>query len=329
MIRGREIRSAWRLTRPDQWTILTFQFLVPVMLLAPAARGGGCWFNPASGLVLLSAWMAWVVFLNGGTLAFNSAYDRDTGPVAYLANPPQPPSWLAAASLLFMLLGTALTWWTVGAAFTLGMGICVLLSVLYSHPRFRWKARPGLDLLVNMLGYGAGTTLAGLLAARAAYFGADNACAAGGWRFVSWPGLTGTIGEQFGSVLAGGPGWIVLGFGLLFGSFYPLTQLYQMDEDRQRGDKTLCTALGPRLSLILAVVLGLLASGALVSGLLQREAGWSMSLPIFGLILWLAHLADWLRREPGLSVAGREKGMYRALTLWALVDITLVLGWYL
>ncbi len=76
--------------------------MVPVMLTAPAARGGGCWFNPASGAVLAAAWFVWVVLLNGGTLAFNSAYDRDTGPVAYLPNPPQPPSWLAGASFGLM-----------------------------------------------------------------------------------------------------------------------------------------------------------------------------------------------------------------------------------
>ena len=39
-------------------------------------------------LPLAGAWLAWVVLLNGGTLAYNSAWDRDTGAVAYLRRPP-------------------------------------------------------------------------------------------------------------------------------------------------------------------------------------------------------------------------------------------------
>lgn len=318
------------LTRPDQWSILTFQFMVPVMLLAPAARGGGCWFNPASGAVLALSWLVWVVLLNGATLAFNSAYDKDTGPVAYLPDPPQPPAWLAVASGIMMVTGIFLSWLVVGTAFTLLVGTCVFLSILYSHPLVRLKARPGFDLIVNMLGYGAGTTLAGLLAAQAAYFGATgNACAAGGWRNVPWPALQGSLSQQLETAMSGGPGWFVLGFGLLFGSFYPLTQLYQVEEDRQRGDNTLSTRLGSKAALILAVVLGVLATVAFGLGLITKEAGWGLLLPAAALAAWLTHLLVWLAQLPRLDSAQQEKKMYRALTLWALVDVGLVAAWYL
>jgi 4-hydroxybenzoate polyprenyltransferase len=329
MTRLQQIKNAWRLTRPDQWSILTAQFLVSVMLTAPASRGGGCWFNPASAAVLAVAWLVWVVFLNGGTLAFNSAYDKDTGPVAYLADPPEPPSWLAPVALCFMLVGTILAWSVVGSAYALVVAFCVILSVLYSHPRSRLKAKPGLDLLVNMVGYGAGTTVAGLLAGQAAYFGADgNACAAGGWRFVAFPGLQGSAMQQFQASLAGGPGWIVLGFAMLFGSFYPLTQLYQVEEDLKRGDQTLCTKMGPRPALILAGILGIMAAVFFTLGLWSRGPGWSLVLPAAGLAAWTGHWGKWLAREPGLEALVREKKMYRALTLWAVVDATLVAAWY-
>jgi len=325
-----DIKDALRLTRPDQWPILTFQFMVPLMLIAPAARGGGCWFNPASGALLFSAWLIWVVFLNGGTLAFNSAYDRDTGPVAYLPNPPAPPRWLAKASLGVMLLGVLLAFFVVGTAFAAVVGFSVLMSVMYSHPAIRLKARPGLDLLVNMLGYGAGTTLAGLLAGQAAYFGASgNACAAGGWRFVSWPGLKGTLSQQILTAFQGGSGWLVLGFALLFGSLYPLTQIYQIAEDRLRSDRTLCTAMGVKPSLWLAIALALLAGVAMALGLWQRGTGWALILPAAGLAAWLWHLLTWLTQEPGLDIAIQEKKMYRALTLWAVMDACLVAAWYL
>ncbi len=330
MTRAQQIKDAWRLMRPDQWSILTIQFLVPVMLTAPAARGGGCWFNPASATVLGVSWFVWVVLLNGGTLAFNSAYDKDTGPVAYLANPPQPPPWLAAAATGFMMLGPILSWYIVGSSLALLVAICVILSLFYSHPLVRLKARPGLDLLVNMLGYGAGTTLAGFLAGHAAYFGASgNACVPGGWQSVAWPGLTESLSQQIQMALAGGRGWIVPGFGLLFGSFYPLTQLYQIQEDLQREDRTLSTCLGPRPALWLATALGVGAAAFFAKGLLVRGTHWALLLPAVAMILWVGHLLIWLAREPGLEPAAREKKMYRALTLWALVDATLVAAWYL
>ncbi len=79
--------------------------------------------------------------LNGGTLAFNSAYDRDTGPVAYLRNPPPPPAWLAAFGLAAMIGGALLGGLSSGSASALIALVCVLLSVLYSHPAVR--SRPG------------------------------------------------------------------------------------------------------------------------------------------------------------------------------------------
>ena len=283
--------AALRLTRPRQWPILTAQLAVGALLCRPQAAE-----VPAPALLPLAvAWLAWVVLLNGGTLAFNSAYDRDTGPVAYLPRPPQPPAGLAGWSLGLMLTGAVIGWIGVGPLFggiTLGS---VGLSVLYSHPVTRWKARPGLDLLVNMAGYGAGTTVAGLAAGRSA-----------GW--------TGDVG---------GP-WLVGGFALLFGSFYPLTQIYQLADDRARGDRTLATALGPRSALALSLLLGI---GAAV--LLLAEPGPAVSLPArlilaAALTAWLIHIGLWWQAAPGWSNARHERGMYNALVLWGLVDLALV-----
>lgn len=326
----RELRDAARLTRPDQWTILTLHFMIPVMMNAPAAQGGGCWLNPASGSVLLTGWFLWVVMLNGGTLAFNSAHDRDTGPVAYLADPPPPPPWLKMAAALFMSLGIPLAWLVVGSAMGLVVALCVGLSLLYSAPPVRLKSRPGFDLLVNMLGYGAGSTMAGFLVSRAAYFGNPGACAAGGWRTVSWPGLQGSWQSQMELATTGGGLGMVIGFGLLFGSLYPLTQMYQIRADRERGDRTLATALGPRPALILSLILAFGAAMAMGLGLLERGGfGWALALPGASLVAWFLHILLWLREEPRRDDARREKGMYRALTLWAVVDGTLLAAWYL
>ena len=330
-----DIRDAWRLTRPGQWPILTAQFFLAVMLVSPRAAGGGCWLNPTAVAVLGCAWLAWVVLLNGGTLAFNSAHDRDTGPVAYLPHPPQPPVWLGPVAVVFMAAGAGLGWVVVGHAFGLVLGGCVLLSVLYSHPAVRLKARPGWDLATNMIGYGAATTLAGILAGLAAYLGQDaGACAVSGTAGFTLPaeglpGFSGPLGDQFASALSGGKGWLVAGFGLLFGSFYPTTQIYQVEEDLARGDRTLVTALDTKRSLALAVVLGVLTGGSFFMAWMGRGMHGSVLLPMIGVAIWTAHLGRWWIQADSMETGDHEKGMYTALFLWAVVDVTLLAGWFL
>ncbi len=288
-------RGALALTRPRQWPILTAQLLVGVLLAQPDRAGLAALLQGGALAVLGAAWVAWVVLLNGGTLAYNSAWDRDTGPVAYLRRPPQPPPGLAHAAFAAMLAGALLGGLAVGPRFGAVTAACVMLSVLYSHPDPRLKARPGLDLLVNMVGYGAATTLAGLVAGRVA---------------------TGVEPGPHGA-------WLVGGFGLLFGSFYPLTQIYQTAADRARGDRTLVTALGVRPALVLALVLGAAAGAALVRTVPADRPTWPVAAACG---LWLLHLAWWLARAEHRDDRAHERGMYTALVLWAVVDAALVLA---
>ncbi len=293
------IKAALRLTRPRQWPILTAQLLVGVLLFfamldTPNSLVGLS--DKLTWLPLIYGWFIWVILLNGGTLAFNSAYDRDTGPVAYLNNPPTPPANLALIMLLAMVLGALAGWLLIGSAFGCTVGACLVLSVLYSHPLARWKAIPGLDLLVNILGYGAGTTLAGLL--------------------IGWAMFPANFPPESLFFMAG--------FGLLFGSLYPLTQIYQVQEDRLRGDRTLSSTLGIKPALAVSVILGFGALATLLAGIYQQE---DCPPPIFfmgGISLWLIHLIRWWLRTERMSNGQHEKGMYQALWLWAVVDITLL-----
>lgn len=332
-----DLLAAIRLMRPRQWPILSVQLAVGIVAagLLTTDRLTGvdattAWPILWSWPTLLAAWLAWVVLLNGGTLAFNSAYDRDTEPVAYLAAPPPPPRWLSGFALVWMAVGVVVGWARVAPAFGLLTAACVVLSLLYSHPVVRWKARPGFDLAVNMAGYGAGTTLAGLLAGMAAMTGA-NAGGASGLPAAAW--------------------WLVGGFALLFGSFYPLTQLYQLEEDRRRGDRTLATALGIDRSLRLALILGLAAAVCLLAVFAVLDpavapgsdrtapsrwssltASWSLpaAWPLaLALTAWLGNIAWWLSRWRRGSGTDHERGMYRALVLWAIVDLALLGSLYL
>ncbi len=294
--------------RPRQWPILTAQLAVG-LLAAPALLDTIVPHRappePAAAAtlqadVLLWAWLAWVLCLNGGTLAFNSAHDRDVDDVAYLRAPPPPPPRLAAFALLLMAAGLVPAL-LVSPRFAAVTAACVLLSVAYSHPATRWKGVPGLDLAVNAVGYGAGTTLAGLLAGRAAAGRPD-----------AWHD---------------GPGWLLTGgFALLFGSFYPMTQLYQIDADRARGDRTLATALGATRSLELALLLAVGAAVPLLAGADPRTV--PRLLLGLTLALWFLAAAAWRRRARRLAPHRHESRMYTALALWALIDAAILLGFY-
>lgn len=288
-----------RFLRPRQWPILTVQLAVGV-LCAPtlhAALTGDATDASLRPAVLALAWLAWVLCLNGGTLAFNSAFDRDVEDVAYLRAPPPPPRSLAAFSLALMIAGLAPAA-AVSPRFLLVVAACIPLSAAYSHPATRWKGIPGVDLAVNMVGYGGGTTVAGLVAGRAA-LGLPDA----------WPGPGGW--------------WLAAGFCLLFGSFYPLTQLYQLEADRDRGDRTLAAALGPERALDAALGLGAGAAFLLIRALRL----WSCPIAplLTAMAVWFLMLAVWRRDAARLSPAQHRGRMYLALAVWALVDAA-VLG---
>jgi 4-hydroxybenzoate polyprenyltransferase len=240
----------------------------------------------------------WVVCLNGGTLALNSAFDRDEGDIAYLRQPPRPPRGLAGFGLGIMLAGL------VGAfllprAYCLTYALCVALSVLYSVPPFRLKSVPGADWLINMWGFGSLTPYAG-------------------WAATGLP--LGAVGML-----------VLLAFCPLFAALYPLTQIYQFDEDARRGDRTLALSLGVKGSLLVALAATVLAF--LVFVLAGQRAGWGTeaSWRWFLLVLaasgWGIVLIPWLIQRDHMTARQHQRGMYRALFAWALTDVAVVLAW--
>src|SRR3954447_16676734 len=68
---------------------------------------------------------------------------------------------------------------------------------------------------------------------------------------------------------------VLLAFCPLFAALYPLTQLYQNEEDARRGDRTLALMLGIKRSLLLAVASAGLAFGLFVVA--AALSGWSSS----------------------------------------------------
>ncbi len=184
------------------------------------------------------------VFLYGGITAYNSYYDRDEGPVGGLQSPPPVIELLLPFSLLVQVVGFALAL-VVGFWFAFLYAGAMLLSVAYSHPWFRWKAKPLVSLVVVALGQGA-----------MGY--------AGGW-------LCGA--EPPHSLAAVDP---LLGLGVATVSavgLYPLTQIYQIEEDRERGDWTFAVVFGPDASFKFAAACIALA-GICIAPLVLRRFGW-------------------------------------------------------
>jgi lycopene elongase/hydratase (dihydrobisanhydrobacterioruberin-forming) len=281
-------------TRPTEWPIVAAHALIGYLLavgLQSAARGEQ--LGPAALGILL-----WVVFLNGGTLALNSAYDRDEGDIAYLRQPPPAPRHLAAFGLGLMLAGMVaaflLPW-----EYRLAYALCLLLSILYSVPPFRLKAVPGADWLINMWGFGTLTPYAG-------------------WAATDLP--VGPVGRL-----------ILLGFCPLFAALYPLTQIYQFEEDARRGDRTLARTLGARRSLVVALVAAAVAFVCFAAAALRAGWGWADAWrwALLGLAAaaWGLVLVPWLRQQWRMTVRQQQHGMYRALFAWALTDLAVVLAW--
>ncbi|MEO8479194.1 MAG: UbiA family prenyltransferase [Gemmatimonadota bacterium] len=279
--------------RPVEWPIMTAHTALGWLLAAgftvPDRR---TWL----GLAL------WVVALNGGTLAINSAFDRDEGDVAYLKAPPQPPRGLALFAMLLMIGGGVLTW-RLPVTFRWLYGVSVLMSIAYSVPPFRLKAVAGVDWLINMVGFGTLTPWAG------------------------WA-ITGRSLDLEHALLF----W---GFCPLFAALYPLTQIYQMDEDRARGDRTLVLMLGVTNSLRWALGLAILAFVMFGAAAWVGEWGRAGTLGLRAMLLvlagsgWLAVLLPWLRSGSARSPQAHQLGMYHALGAWALTDIAVLMAWLL
>ena len=274
--------------RPREWPIMAAHtalgFVLAVGLRATLA--GEHWKALVFGLVV------WVILGNGGTLALNSAFDKDEGDIGYLNEPPAPPKRLAMFALVLMAIGQALAF-LPPRGFTLAYACCFAMSLAYSVPPVRLKAVAGADWVINMVGFGTLTPYAG-------------------WALT-------------GRELPLAAGVVLWSFCALFAALYPLTQLYQFEEDTKRGDRTLALRLGMRGSLLVA------DAAACLAFLMLAWAGWRMQIELWqwgALVLaasaWLAVLLPWTLDYARMTTAQHQRGMYEALAAWAVTDLAVI-----
>jgi len=272
--------------RPAEWPIMAAHTILGYVLAVGFT-------GVVRGMLLpeaLRALVIWVVFLNGGTLAINSVFDKDEGDIGYLHAPPPLPRYLLHFSLALLVAGQLLAF-TLPAGFRVAYAICFAMSILYSVPPFRFKAVAGVDWVINMWGFGTLTP------------------------YAAWAAT--------GRPLDLGHGLVLLAFCPLFAGLYPLTQLYQFEEDRRRGDRTLALIVGMRAGLVVALASTLLAFGLLGwAAVVLRVSALALVLP---LAAWLVVLLPWLAGHAGWTPAQHQRGMYRALTAWAITDVVVLL----
>lgn len=195
------------------------------LLLAPIFLWGYFLAGARPDLDFWLAFVAFHLFLYGGMTAFNSYYDRDEGPVGGLIKPPPVRPELLYFSLIVQSLGMILAA-LVNLSFLLIYVTLFGLGIAYSLPGIRLKGQALAGLVTVGLGQGVLASLGGWVAAK--------------------PNVT----------LLEAVDWLgILAVTLITAGFYPLTQIYQIDEDRARGDLTFAAWAGPRGTFFFAITI--------------------------------------------------------------------------
>jgi 4-hydroxybenzoate polyprenyltransferase len=207
------------------------------------------------------------LLLFGGATAYNSFWDRDEGPIGGLHNPPKMRPWMWLGSLFLQMIGLLIAL-PMGTFFVALYALSMLFFWLYSSPWTRWKGRPFKSLVAIGCSTGFNTVLMGYIAA-----GHENL-------------------HPFIWIAAAGVTLILL-------SLYPVSQLYQQEEDRQRGDRTFAIAFGETVVLYFF-------EAAFLAGVVLTSLAIGLQHMILGLLFGFAGLLI------GLAVDSKLKTMFKA-----------------
>jgi 4-hydroxybenzoate polyprenyltransferase len=185
-------------------------FLLPIYLFALSSAE-----NPILWKALLIFFILHL-FLYPASNSFNSYYDCDTGSIGVLKNPPPVEKELIIFSLILDAIAVLLSL-IIGWLFALAIIIYSFSSKLYSHHKIRIKRQP----IISLLGIGF---VQGAFTFFTVYSGIQD----------------GPVIELLNVKLLFAA---VLSSAFLIAS-YPMTQIYQHDEDRKHGDTTFSILLG-------------------------------------------------------------------------------------
>ncbi|GHB59405.1 hypothetical protein GCM10007390_11330 [Persicitalea jodogahamensis] len=158
------------------------------------------------------------LFLYPASNAYNSYYDKDEGSIGMLEKPPPVSTGLLVTAWVLDLAAISVAWWVgLGWSFVWYLLIYGIISKVYSHPAVRLKKFPLLSWLVVGLFQGAFTYLATVQAISQAEIASLF-----------------TVENLLPALICTSNLWAV----------YPLTQVYQHEEDARRGDLTYSRLVG-------------------------------------------------------------------------------------
>lgn len=185
-------------------------FLLPVFLFSAGIVSEFHWFN----FILVFFILHFLLY--PASNGYNSYFDKDEKSIGGLKTPPKVSKELFNMSLILDILAISLGF-IISIEFSIMLLIYGLVSKAYSHPAVRLKKMP-------IIGWLAAGVFQG-------YFTVLMACL----------GLGDLALSELMNVriqLAG-----ICSTLLLFGS-YPMTQVYQHEEDAKRGDRTISLLMG-------------------------------------------------------------------------------------
>ena len=143
---------------------------------------------------------------------YNSFMDRDTSPIGGLKNPMQPNRQLFFVTIIFDVIAIVLSFF-ISPVFAVGILFYILASKAYSYRKIRLKKFPIIGYLTVIIFQGAVTF------------------------FLVYHGSSSNLSFDV-------PVFGMMASSLLIGGFYPLTQIYQHEEDRKDSVITISYLLG-------------------------------------------------------------------------------------
>jgi 1,4-dihydroxy-2-naphthoate octaprenyltransferase len=181
-------------------------FLMPVYFFALSQVNHINWYNAALVFVILH------LFVYPASNGYNSYMDKDTSPIGGLKNPLQPTRQLFIVTVWMDITAVVISFF-ITWLFALGIFLYIIASRAYSYRKIRLKKFPITGYMTVVIFQGAVTFFL-------VYHGADS---------------NHTTHVPVISIVASS---------LLIGGFYPLTQIYQHEDDIKDGVKTISYKLG-------------------------------------------------------------------------------------
>jgi 1,4-dihydroxy-2-naphthoate octaprenyltransferase len=202
-------------------------FLMPVYLFAlgisPNLNGGRLFWS----FIIIH------LFLYPASNAYNSYFDKDEKSIGALKNPPPVEKGLYWMALLFDAIAIVLGYLKISLLFAVFLFIYGVASKAYSHPSIRLKKYPITSWFIAGFFQGFFTFMM-------AYVGINNF------------GLENLAREAV--LLAAALSSVILW------ASYPMTQIYQHEEDAKHGDKTMSMLLGIKGTFYFAMIFFSIAS---------------------------------------------------------------------